>query len=85
MDWLAEPLKSVELVARATPLGKTSTHGDHGTVPGPLDRTPHLRPKSQRPELYEQLNPMPFEAAAQMEIELAEDLRVQGYTVTGGR
>ena|SRR2546425_8760149 len=37
------------------------------------------------PELYEHLNPMPFEAAAQMEIELAEDLRTQGYTVTGGR
>jgi hypothetical protein len=37
------------------------------------------------PELYEHLNPMPFDAAAQMEIELAEDLRVQGYTVTGGR
>jgi hypothetical protein len=29
------------------------------------------------PELYEDLNPMPFEAAAQMEIELAEDLRAQ--------
>jgi hypothetical protein len=37
------------------------------------------------PELYEHLNPMPFEAAAQMEIELAEDLRAQGYTVSGGR
>jgi hypothetical protein len=37
------------------------------------------------PELYEHLNPMPFEAAAQMEIELAEDLRVEGYTVTGGK
>jgi hypothetical protein len=37
------------------------------------------------PELYEHLNPMPFEAAAQMEIELAEDLRAQGYAVTGGR
>ena len=37
------------------------------------------------PELYEHLNPMPFEAAAQMEIEMAEDLRAQGYTVTGGR
>ena len=37
------------------------------------------------PELYEHLNPMPFEAAAQMEIELAEDLRAEGYTVTGGR
>jgi predicted GIY-YIG superfamily endonuclease len=37
------------------------------------------------PELYEHLNPMPFEAATQMEIELAEDLRAEGYTVTGGR
>jgi hypothetical protein len=36
------------------------------------------------PELYEHLNPMPFEAAAQMEIELAKDLREEGYTVTGG-
>src|SRR5216110_920772 len=37
------------------------------------------------PELYEHLNPMPFGAAVQMEIELAEDLRAEGYTVTGGR
>ena len=36
------------------------------------------------PELYEHLNPMPFEAALQMELELAEDLRNEGYTVTGG-
>ena len=36
------------------------------------------------PELYEHLNPMPFEAALQMESELAEDLRAAGYTVTGG-
>jgi hypothetical protein len=36
------------------------------------------------PELYEHLNPMPFEAAAQMEIELAKDLREEGYAVTGG-
>lgn len=36
------------------------------------------------PELFEHLNPMPFEAAAQMERELAEDLRAQGYTVAGG-
>jgi hypothetical protein len=36
------------------------------------------------PELFEHLNPMPFEAAAQMELELAEDLRSAGYTVTGG-
>lgn len=36
------------------------------------------------PELYEHLNPMPYEAALQMELELAEDLRNEGYTVTGG-
>jgi hypothetical protein len=36
------------------------------------------------PELYEHLNPMPYEAALQMEMELAEDLRREGYTVTGG-
>ena len=37
------------------------------------------------PELYAHLNPMPFEAAVQMEMELAEDLRIEGYTVTGGK
>jgi hypothetical protein len=36
------------------------------------------------PKLYEHLNPMPFEAAVQMEMDLAEDLRRAGYTVTGG-
>jgi hypothetical protein len=36
------------------------------------------------PELYAHLNPMPFEAAAQMEQDLAEDLRRAGYRVTGG-
>jgi len=36
------------------------------------------------PELYEHLNPMPFEAAAQMEKDLAEDLRAEGYVVVGG-
>ena len=36
------------------------------------------------PELYEHLNPMPFEAALQMETDLAADLRNAGYTVTGG-
>lgn len=36
------------------------------------------------PELYAHLNPMPFEAAAQMEMDLAEDLRRAEYTVTGG-
>src|SRR5689334_9981758 len=36
------------------------------------------------PELYEHLNPMPFEAAAQMEKDLTEDLRAEGYVVFGG-
>ena len=36
------------------------------------------------PELYAHLNPMPFDAAVQMEMDLAEDLRRLGYTVTGG-
>ncbi len=36
------------------------------------------------PELYAHLNPMPFATAAQMEKDLAEDLRRAGYTVTGG-
>jgi len=36
------------------------------------------------PELYAYLNPMPYEAAAQMEKDLAADLRAEGYTVTGG-
>jgi len=36
------------------------------------------------PELFEHLNPMPYDAAAQMEKDLTEDLRAQGYTVTGG-
>ncbi len=36
------------------------------------------------PELYTHLNPMPYEAAVEMEKDLAEDLRREGYTVTGG-
>ena len=36
------------------------------------------------PELYEHLNPMPYEYAVQMEKDLAEDLRAQGYAVVGG-
>ena len=36
------------------------------------------------PELYAHLNPMPYEAAAQMERDLTEDLRRAGYTVVGG-
>jgi hypothetical protein len=36
------------------------------------------------PEFYAHLNPMPFEAAVQMEQDLAEDLRRAGHTVAGG-
>ena len=36
------------------------------------------------PEFYDYLNPMPYEVAVRMEEELAEDLRRQGFTVTGG-
>jgi hypothetical protein len=36
------------------------------------------------PELYAHLNPMPFAAVAEMERDLAEDLRRAGYTVAGG-
>jgi hypothetical protein len=36
------------------------------------------------PELFEHLNPMPYEVAVEMEVGLAEDLRRSGYTVTGG-
>ena len=36
------------------------------------------------PELFEHLNPMPFDAAAQMEKDLADDLRADGYAVLGG-
>ena len=36
------------------------------------------------PEMYEYLNPMPYEHAAQMERDLADDLRSQGYAVVGG-
>ena len=36
------------------------------------------------PELFEHLNPMPYEHAVQMEKDVAEDLRGQGYAVCGG-
>jgi hypothetical protein len=36
------------------------------------------------PELYSHLNPMPYEAAIQMEKDLTQDLRQAGYTVVGG-
>ena len=35
------------------------------------------------PELYEHLNPMPYEAAAEMEKDLAEELRRASYTTRG--
>lgn len=36
------------------------------------------------PKLYAHLNPMPFEKAVRMEVELAESLRKRGYQVFGG-
>lgn len=36
------------------------------------------------PDLYAHLNPMPYDQACAMERDLAEDLRREGYTVTGG-
>jgi len=36
------------------------------------------------PEMYAHFNPMPFDAAAEMERDLAADLQRAGYTVTGG-
>lgn len=36
------------------------------------------------PELYAHFNPMSFEAAVELERDLAEDLRAQGFTVAGG-
>jgi predicted GIY-YIG superfamily endonuclease len=36
------------------------------------------------PELYAHLNPMPYEEAVQMEMDLAGDLRKAGYTVADG-
>ena len=36
------------------------------------------------PELYAHLNPLPYEAAVEMERDLAEVLRAAGYGVAGG-
>jgi predicted GIY-YIG superfamily endonuclease len=36
------------------------------------------------PELYECFNPMPYEAARQMEVELADELQEKGYAVWQG-
>ena len=62
-------------------------------LPVPVGGT--TRQEKQRPSLLlpvrlpcrvtcAHLNPMPYEAAAQMENDLADDLRREGYTVTGG-
>ena len=40
--------------------------------------------KGLLPELFAFLNPMPYEAAQQMEIELADELRGKGYAVWQG-
>ena len=40
--------------------------------------------KGLLPELFEFLNPMPYEAAQRMEVELAEELRAKGYAVWHG-
>src|SRR4051812_5216729 len=36
------------------------------------------------PVLYEHLNPMPYEDAVRLEVELAESLRKRGFVVYGG-
>ena len=36
------------------------------------------------PKLYQHLNPMPYAAAVQIEMDLAEDLRALGHAVAGG-
>ena len=64
----------------ATPEERFANHRS-GVKDSPLVKRYGLR---LLPELYSHLNPMPFEAAAQMEQDLAEDLRRAGYTVTGG-
>ena len=40
--------------------------------------------KGLLPQLFECFNPMPYEAAQRMEVELAEDLRAKGYGVWQG-
>ena len=53
----------------------------HGIKSSPIVRRYAVR---LLPELYSHLNPMPYEAALRMEVDLADDLRKLGYTVTGG-
>ena len=40
--------------------------------------------KGLLPELFDCFNPMPYEAAQQMEVELADELRARGYAVWQG-
>ncbi len=48
------------------------------------NRFVHHFGKGLLPELFDFLNPMPYEAAQQMEVELAEELRAKGYAVWQG-
>lgn len=63
-----------------TPEERFANH-KQGTKSSPLVKRFGIR---LLPELYEHLNPMPYEPAAQMERDLAEDLRKAGYLVVGG-
>ena len=62
------------------PGGRFTNH-KAGVKDAPLVRRYGIR---LLPELYAHLNPMPYEAAVQMEKDVADDLRRAGYTVTGG-
>ena len=42
---------------------------------------PHRYGRSLRPDLFERHNPMTFDDACAMEVELAEELKSQGYAV----
>ena len=63
-----------------TPEQRFANHKS-GTQDAPLVKRFGIR---LLPELYTHLNPMPFAAAVAMEMDLAEDLRREGYTVAGG-
>ena len=63
-----------------TPEERFANH-QRGTKCSPLVKRHGIR---LLPELYAHLNPMPYEAAVQMEKDLTEDLRRAGYTVVGG-
>jgi hypothetical protein len=62
------------------PLERFSNHKS-GIQSAPVVRKYGIR---LLPELFAHLNPMPYEIAVQMEVELAEDFRAQGFFVTGG-